>query len=564
MPRSSDEFLHSLSAAARLPLARCPHTDTLVQTPLVAQAWADHFFAFRYPYQRAAIALVSSLRTGVRLGYTGARVGMHKGRNLPTADENIAAIDANMEKELASGRRRGPCDPPPFPFFFSNPLGVVFKKLGGKPRVIHHLSYPRTGGSVNGNVLELEVKLKAFERAVEDLRACGQGAFMAKIDIEAAYRNVPVAPEDWPLQGMRWKGKFFYDIVMQFGLASATAIFEYYSSAAEFFAKRRFGIRFLQHYVDDFLLMAKSEAECLRLRDAVLSLFRELGLPYSLEKLEGPIQQLIFLGILFDSVSMTLRLSEDRLTELKDLLRAWLGRVTGSRQELQSLCGLLNFASSVVRSGRIFFKRILAQLRDIEPKANADDQHKLYPGFYKDIKWWLDFVDTWNGVALLPPPPNAQPSVVVDTDASGKGYGAVITNGTEWLGELWTTEETDMAARSLTLSMPWLELRAIVIAAATWGPQWAGRKVLIRSDCKPAVDAWNFENTATEGMVDLVRTLLFLTATHDFHITVIHIPGVDNPFADLVSRQQATRFLELSTTHSRSPTTPSPPPIQTW
>ena len=32
----------------------------------------------------------------------------------------------------------------------------------------------------------------------------GPGAMMAKFDVEAAYRNVAVHPEDWYLLGMKW------------------------------------------------------------------------------------------------------------------------------------------------------------------------------------------------------------------------------------------------------------------------------------------------------------------------------------------------------------------------
>ena len=120
---------------------------------------------------------------------------------------------------------------------------------------------------------------------------------MSKIDIEAAYRCIPVCPADWPLQGMKWGEKFYFDIVVQFGLASATAIFEYFSSSAEFFAKVLLLIRFLEHYVDDFLLTAKSFNTCLSQRNMLLNMLRKLGLPFSLEKLEGPVTNIIFLGI---------------------------------------------------------------------------------------------------------------------------------------------------------------------------------------------------------------------------------------------------------------------------
>jgi len=47
----------------------------------------------------------------------------------------------------------------------------------------------------------------------------GKGAQLAKVDIEAAYRLVPVHPDDRPLQA--WDSKLFVDPMLPFGLRSA-------------------------------------------------------------------------------------------------------------------------------------------------------------------------------------------------------------------------------------------------------------------------------------------------------------------------------------------------------
>ena len=53
----------------------------------------------------------------------------------------------------------------------------------------------------------------------------GPGALMAKFDVEAAYRNIAVHPDDWYLLGMKWRGRFFVDLALPFGLRSASYIF---------------------------------------------------------------------------------------------------------------------------------------------------------------------------------------------------------------------------------------------------------------------------------------------------------------------------------------------------
>ena len=45
---------------------------------------------------------------------------------------------------------------------------------------------------------------------------------------------------------------------------------------------------------------------------------RELGIPISMKKLEGPVTSIVFLGILFDTVAMTIRLDDERLAAIHE------------------------------------------------------------------------------------------------------------------------------------------------------------------------------------------------------------------------------------------------------
>ena len=53
----------------------------------------------------------------------------------------------------------------------------------------------------------------------------GQGSLLAKVDIEAAYRLVPVHPQDRVLQEVRWNDSIFVDSMLPFGLRSAPKVF---------------------------------------------------------------------------------------------------------------------------------------------------------------------------------------------------------------------------------------------------------------------------------------------------------------------------------------------------
>ena len=99
---------------------------------------------------------------------------------------------------------------------------------------------------------------------------------------------------------------------MQFGITSATAIFEWYSSAAQYIAEQSCAIKNMVHYVDDFMTFVHGiNAAKLALKN-MLALFVELGIPVSINKLEGPSTSMVFLGILFDTIAMTIRLEDEK------------------------------------------------------------------------------------------------------------------------------------------------------------------------------------------------------------------------------------------------------------
>ena len=134
------------------------------------------------------MTLVACLNLGVDLGFQGDRTRIQVGPNLESSFEHPKAIGDNITAEIANGRRKGPFKSMPLPAFYSNPLGVVFKKGKDKPRVVHHLSWPRTAAktSVNASIFDFEVKLDAFDTALNKVKEIGTGCYMSKIDIESA------------------------------------------------------------------------------------------------------------------------------------------------------------------------------------------------------------------------------------------------------------------------------------------------------------------------------------------------------------------------------------------
>ena len=65
------------------------------------------------------------------------------------AIDNPTIVSNNLAKEVALGHTAGPFTNPPFANLQVSPIGIVPKKHSDKFRTIFHLSFPKTGESIN-------------------------------------------------------------------------------------------------------------------------------------------------------------------------------------------------------------------------------------------------------------------------------------------------------------------------------------------------------------------------------------------------------------------------------
>ena len=131
----------------------------------------------------------------------------------------------------------------------------------------------------------------------------------------------------------------------------------------------------------------------------LLRLLRQLGFSIAWDKVTGPTQNIIFLGIVIDTANMLLSLPEHKVHELLQILLSYKSKRRASLKQLQKLAGKLVWACSVVRSrgGRSFLQRILNTLHPLKiPTHKA----KLDIEFQRDIDWWVQCINAFNKKAI--------------------------------------------------------------------------------------------------------------------------------------------------------------------
>lgn len=598
MPGVEVEFFHSESVGLPAPDSLQPYrpppappyitTDhTLISqlTNMNVNVWRSILStsinnqpSYLVQYPELSMQILRAIEFGAPVEFDGIRTEFHRSENHPIPLEYEEKVRKVINEDRIKMKKAGPLPLDPWPIvngypLWISPIGAVPKKNTGKVRVIHDLSAPKDGNSVNSGIKDGSLSISSFGHAARAVMNAGKNAWLIKLDVEAAYKQVPVRPEDWHLLGFQFENQCYYERVLPFGLRSSCKLWELIAHALQFLCEQlpcRVSHEVI-HYVDDFLFVVNfaenksfsfSAASDL-LRDA-LALCKKLGVPMAPDKIEGPTQCLIFLGIQIDSISLMASLPQERMDEIHRLMVDWKSKEKSSIRDLQSLSGLLNFACACVAPGRIYTRRIIDQTTKLirlkkDPRVDCklDNEVKL------DILWWFKFLKKWNGKSLLYESEWVEaPLLELFTDACKRGYGGFYKN--YWFEGEWSPLEIRISTRDELISMPFLEMRALIIAAATWGEHWERKKITFRCDCSPVVQAFDKLSSRTPSQMFMIRQMDEIAAKYSFDFRVIHVPGLTNTIADELSRAgDSPQFRRICPQAYRFPSKVMFPPLPT-
>lgn len=290
-----------------------------IRTPLNLPTWA--WMLRNHPDKDYVRYLLTGIEHGFQIGIAEDRVFHSASQNMLSAKKNPQIIEDYLAKECAAGNILGP-----FPL---NTLAVHINRFGaipkkhqpGKWRLITDLSYPE-GHSIN-DAINPELCAMSYitvDQVAKTAVSLGKGALIAKIDIKSAYRLVPICGPDRKWLGMQWNDRLYVDGTLPFGLRSAPKIFSSLADAIEWMAVQE-GIEFIFHYLDDFAVLGPPDSlECQRALDILSHTYAILGVPLAPEKQDGPCPVIVLLGIIIDTVKQELRLPEEKLRRLLDML----------------------------------------------------------------------------------------------------------------------------------------------------------------------------------------------------------------------------------------------------
>ena len=246
-------------------------------------------------------------------------------------------VDAYLTEEVEFGAIQGPYIKNPIEDCHFSPFLTREKSNASHRRVIIDLSWPRHA-SVNLSIdkslylaTNFQLTFPMVDTITDAINDAGLGAFLYKVDISRAFRQVKIDPLDYDLLGLKWCDVMYFDTCLSFGSLHGTQIFQRLSDAVRFMMHRE-GYDVI-NYVDDFVgvgvpSVAQHSYDCLR------KTLQSLGLDVSVKKLVAPCTKVTCLGGDIDTVTKTIAILDEKLRRIETMLNDCKSKSFASRQQL--------------------------------------------------------------------------------------------------------------------------------------------------------------------------------------------------------------------------------------
>ena len=281
--------------------------------------------------------------------------------------------------------------------------------------------------------------------------------FMASLDLQDAYYSVPIAEQYQKFLKFKWNGKLYQYLALPMGLASAPRIFTKIMKPIFSYLRQQGFIS--SGYIDDIFLMGETYQQCLMNVENTLKILFELGFVINTKKsVLQPQQQLSHLGFDFNSETMIIKLPREKSDMIKEYATLVLSKNVMSIRMVAKLVGLFISAIPAVENGALYYRNIERE-KIIALKFSKGDYEQsmsLSKVAQTDIMWWCDKLPI-----ACKSLNNISPSLMLRTDASLSGWGAVLTHDNIETGGRWSIEEGKNHINVLELKAAYLGLKSL-------------------------------------------------------------------------------------------------------
>jgi hypothetical protein len=342
------------------------------------------------------------------------------------------------------------------------------------------------------------------------------------LDLKDGFFHVPVDENYWKYLGFCFENQYYVWCVLPFGLCCSPYYF-YKVLRPVINYLREHNVRCLI-YVDDCLVAAHPHS-ILEQRELVIKTFQDLGFTINFEKsCTTPSNRVTYIGYIIDSIGRDntpwLYMTQAKIRKLKkDITRCLESNRIRARQ-LAKIAGQAIAMSRAILPGKLKLRSIYSLLG---AKSSWSDILSINSECARDLRWWLNNIDGWNGSPLRLPSIDCQ----IWTDASGSGWGCVLKD--QYASGKW-----DRWAYSKHIN--YKELLTVLLAVKSFGEQIKGRHLQVLTDSITAAAYINNMGGPVQELSDLAEIIWGQVLAKDLVISCKHISGCINTEADRLSR----------------------------
>lgn len=261
----------------------------------------------------------------------------------------------------------------------------------GHNKIKVRVSTDCTGTGVNAEAYSPRFSYPSFRDAI---RIIEKDCYMGITDVGRYFYSFPWAKPMRKYMKFRW-GKLYEYLALCFGFTTCP----YYTStwSAEFRRWAMLEFKDCAHMVDDWFFVASTERTIIQRCLKWSKILVDCGFHMAPEKNTYG-QQVKYLGVLLDSVSMTMRIDPLQAKGTRHILHKVYGDIkVGNPIEagtINHLAGKLNWFAEFIQSGRLHNTLWWRYMREIlqEGSKTFSEKEKLLV----DITWWMDILLKWS------------------------------------------------------------------------------------------------------------------------------------------------------------------------
>ncbi|CAG2233228.1 unnamed protein product [Mytilus edulis] len=150
----------------------------------------------------------------------------------------------------------------------------------------------------------------------------------------------------------------------------------------------------------------------------------------------------------------------------------------------------------------------------------------------------------FHGKTTIPEHIWTKPDQLIQTDASLSGIGGIFYNSC--ITEYFHCDiHTSWSGHHISV----YELLAVLISFKVWGKKLQNKRIVLQCDNSSSVSLLNTGRCRDKIMLSIVRNIWLICAEYNIQIKAIHIQGINNRAADILSRWTSLEnpYAKLST-----------------